>query len=208
MKFLISDDHAIVRKGLKDLLREEFSAAEFLEAMNSQEAINIVSSHEIDVILLDISMPGRNGMETLKQMRSMGIKSPILMLSMHSEDQYAVRALKAGASGFINKESANEELLSAVRRVLQGKKYITSSVAEKLADGFSRPQTTVLHESLSDREMQVLQQIASGKTVSEIAEEISLSVNTVSTYRTRILEKLSLNNNAEITRYAIDHHLV
>lgn len=208
MKFLISDDHAIVRKGLKDLLREEFPKAEFLEAVNSQEAINVVSSNDIDVVLLDISMPGRNGMETLKQMRAMGVKAPILMLSMHSEDQYAVRALKAGASGFINKESANEELLSAVNRVLQGKKYITSAVAEKLADSVSKPETTLLHESLSDREMQVLQQIASGKTVSDIADEISLSVNTVSTYRTRILEKLSLNNNAEITRYALENHLV
>lgn len=208
MKFLISDDHAIVRKGLKDLLREEFPKAEFLEAVNSQEAINVISSNDIDVVLLDISMPGRNGMETLKQMRAMGVKAPILMLSMHSEDQYAVRALKAGASGFINKESANEELLSAVNRVLQGKKYITSAVAEKLADSVSKPETTLLHESLSDREMQVLQQIASGKTVSDIADEISLSVNTVSTYRTRILEKLSLNNNAEITRYALENHLV
>jgi two-component system, NarL family, invasion response regulator UvrY len=208
MKFLISDDHSIVRKGLKDLLREEFPHAQFLEAMNSQEAINVVSAKDIDVILLDISMPGRNGMETLKQMRSMGVRAPILMLSMHSEDQYAVRALKAGASGFVNKESANEELLSAVHRVLQGKKYITAAVAEKLADSAAKPEVTLLHESLSDREMQVMQRIASGKTVSEIAEEISLSVNTVSTYRTRILEKLSLNNNAEITRYAIDNHLV
>ncbi|HEY0653592.1 MAG TPA: response regulator transcription factor [Chryseosolibacter sp.] len=208
MKFLISDDHAIVRKGLKDLLREEYPQAEFLEAVNSQEAISAVSANEIDVVLLDISMPGRNGMETLKQMRTMGVRSPILMLSMHSEDQYAVRALKAGASGFINKESANEELLSAVNRVLQGKRYITPAVAEKLADGVSKPEGKLLHEALSDREMQVLEQIASGKTVSEIAEEISLSVNTVSTYRTRILEKLCLNNNAEITRYAIDNHLV
>ena len=162
----------------------------------------------MDVILLDISMPGRNGMETLKQLRAMGIKSPILMLSMHSEDQYAVRALRAGASGFINKECANDELLSAIHKVLTGKKYITETVAEKLADSVGKPEQKLLHESLSDREMQVLQQIASGKTVSEIAEEISLSVNTVSTYRARILEKLSLNNSAELTRYAIDNHLV
>jgi two-component system, NarL family, invasion response regulator UvrY len=208
MKFLISDDHAIVRKGLKDLLLEEFPKAQFFEAVNSQEAISLVSANAIDVILLDISMPGRNGMETLKQMRAMGIKSPILMLSMHSEDQYAVRALKAGASGFINKESANEELLSAIHKVLTGKRYITAAVAERLADSVGSPEQKLLHESLSDREMQVLQQIAAGKTVSEIAEEISLSVNTVSTYRSRILEKLSLNNNAEITRYAIDNHLV
>ncbi|HEY0770118.1 MAG TPA: response regulator transcription factor, partial [Sphingobacteriaceae bacterium] len=159
MKFLISDDHAIVRKGLKDLLREEYPQAEFLEAVNSQEAISAVSANEIDVVLLDISMPGRNGMETLKQMRTMGVRSPILMLSMHSEDQYAVRALKAGASGFINKESANEELLSAVNRVLQGKRYITPAVAEKLADGVSKPEGKLLHEALSDREMQVLEQI-------------------------------------------------
>jgi DNA-binding NarL/FixJ family response regulator len=208
MKFLISDDHAIVRKGLKDLLLEEFPKAEFFEAVNSQEAIALISSNPMDVILLDISMPGRNGMETLKQMRSMGIKSPILMLSMHSEDQYAVRALRAGASGFINKESANDELLSAIHKVLTGKKYITTAVAEKLANSVGSHEQKLLHESLSDREMQVLQKIASGKTVSEIAEEISLSVNTVSTYRSRILEKLSLSNSAELTRYAIDNHLV
>jgi two-component system, NarL family, invasion response regulator UvrY len=208
MKFLISDDHAIVRKGLKALLREEFPNATILEAVNSQEAIAVVSEQAIDVILLDISMPGRNGIETLKQMRAQGIRAPILMISMHSEDQYAIRALKAGASGFINKESATEELLSAVHKVLAGKKYISASVAEKLAEGIGGLNEVSAHELLSDREMQVLQQIAAGKTVSEIATEISLSVNTVSTYRSRILEKLSLNNNAELTRYALDHHLI
>ncbi len=208
MKFLISDDHAIVRKGLKTLLEEEFPKAEFFEAVNSNEALEIASGHNLDVILLDISMPGRNGLETLKQMRNQGIKSPILMISMHSEDQYAIRALRAGASGFINKESANDELLSAVHKVLAGKKYISDSVAEKLAENVGSLTEAPAHESLSDREMQVLQQIASGKTVSEIASEISLSVNTVSTYRSRILEKLSLANNAELTRYALDNHLI
>ena len=169
MKFLISDDHALVRKGLKTLLQEEFPKAEFLEAVNSNEALEIASSHNLDVILLDISMPGRNGLDTLKQMRSQGVKSPILMISMHSEDQYAIRALKAGASGFINKESANDELLSAVHKVLAGKKYISDSVAEKLAESVGGLNEAPAHESLSDREMQVLQQIASGKTVSEIA---------------------------------------
>lgn len=207
MKFLISDDHAIVRKGLKDLLHEEFPKAEIFEASNSQETINCISANTMDVILLDISMPGRNGIETLKQIRVMGVKSPVLMLSMHSEDQYAVRALKAGASGFINKESANDELLAAVHKVMHGKKYITATVAEMLAEGVANFTKESTHASLSDREMQVLQKIAEGKTVSEIASEISLSVNTVSTYRTRILEKLSLNNNAEITRYAIDNNL-
>jgi two-component system, NarL family, invasion response regulator UvrY len=207
MQFLISDDHAIVRKGLRDLLVEAFPEAVFFEAGNSQEAISIVTKQPIDVILLDISMPGRNGLDTLKQMRQLGIKAPILMLSMHSEDQYAVRVLKAGASGFINKETATDQLLAAVHQVLKGKKYITPNVAEKLVDTAGAGDKA-LHELLSDREMQVLQQIASGKTVSEIADEIALSVNTVSTYRTRILEKLSLSNNAEITRYALDNHLI
>lgn len=208
MKFLISDDHAIVRKGLKALLQEEFPQAEFFEAVNSNEALSIAADQLPDVILMDISMPGRNGLETLKQMRSQGIKAPILMISMHSEDQYAIRSLKAGASGFINKESANDELLSAVHKLLAGKKYISPAVAEKLADGVTGSSDVSAHETLSDREMQVLQRIASGKTVSEIATEISLSVNTVSTYRARILEKLSLANNAELTRYAFDHHLI
>lgn len=205
MKFLIADDHAIVRKGLVQILHEEFPEAEVTEVANSNKVLEEVSRQTWDVILLDISMPGRNGIETLKQIRANGIKAPILMLSMHSEDQYAVRVLKAGASGFLNKESATSELLAAVRKVLSGRKYITSAVAEKLAE------TTIeknAHELLSDREMQVLQHIASGKTVSEIAEEIALSVNTISTYRTRILEKLDLNNNAELTRYALDNKLV
>jgi two-component system, NarL family, invasion response regulator UvrY len=207
MKILIADDHAIVRKGLIELLREKFSDLIVFEAINSQQAMDIVTTKTIDVILLDISMPGRNGIETLKQMRASDIKAPILMLSMHPEDQYAIRALKAGASGFINKESATEELLIAIDKVISGKKYITSSVAEKLAEvgaqGSKQP-----HEFLSDREMHVLQKIASGKTVSEIADELSLSVNTISTYRSRLLEKLLLNNNAELTRYAMDNNLI
>jgi DNA-binding NarL/FixJ family response regulator len=206
MKILIADDHAIVRKGLVQILLEEFPIVEVIEVSNGNEVLEEVNKQIWDVILLDISMPGRNGIETLKQLRANGIKAPILMLSMHSEEQYAVRVLKAGASGFLNKQSATEELLTAIHKVLSGRKYITASVAEKLADtlGENKP----VHELLSDREMQVLQLIASGKTVSEIAEEISLSVNTISTYRTRILEKIDLNNSAELTRYAIDNNLV
>jgi DNA-binding NarL/FixJ family response regulator len=207
MKFLIADDHAIVRRGLGQILREEFPSAVVTEVTNSNEALDQSRKQVWDVILLDISMPGRNGIETLKQMRAEGIKAPILMLSMHSEEQYAVRVLKAGASGFLNKESATEELLLAVHKVLSGRKYITSSVAEKLAESVGGDSNKSPHELLSDREMQVLQLIASGKTVSEIGEELSLSVNTISTYRTRILEKLGLNNNAEMTRYAIDNGL-
>jgi DNA-binding NarL/FixJ family response regulator len=207
MKFLIADDHAIVRKGLAQILCEEFPSAQVIEVANSAEALEKVRGHIWDVILLDISMPGRNGIETLKQMRSEGVKAPILMLSMHSEEQYAVRVLKAGASGFLNKESATDELLVAVHKVLAGRKYITASVAEKLAESVGIDGTKSRHELLSDREMQVLNLIATGNTVSEIAEELSLSVNTISTYRTRLLEKLSLNNNAELTRYAIDNGL-
>lgn len=204
MKFLIADDHAIVRKGLVQLLLEEFPTAEITEVANSAEVFQQLSKQIWDLILLDISMPGKNGIEVLKQVRANGIKAPILMISMHPEEQYAIRALKAGASGFLNKESATEELLAAVHKVLSGKKYISASVADKLADNLGAKQG---HELLSDREMQVLQLIASGKTASEIAEEISLSVNTISTYRARILEKLNLNNNAELTRYALDNNI-
>lgn len=205
IKFLIADDHAIVRKGLVQILREEFPKAEITEVASSSQVMDEVDRQSWDVILLDISMPGRNGIETLKQIRTNGVRTPILMLSMHPEDQYALRALKAGASGFLNKETAPEELLAAVRLLLSGRKYITPSVAEKLTETISEKNA---HELLSDREMQVLQRIASGKTVSEIAVEIALSVNTISTYRTRILEKLNLNNNAELTRYALDNNLV
>ena len=208
MKILIADDHAIVRKGLVQILQEEFSSAEITEVDNGNDAIDMVNKQIWDIILLDISMPGRNGIETLKQIRTNGVKAPILMLSMHSEEQYAIRVLKAGASGFLSKLTATNELLMAVHKVLSGRKYITASVAEKLAESLGEKDNKPTHENLSDREMQVLQLIALGKAVSEIAEEISLSVNTISTYRARILEKLSLNNNAELTRYAIDNNLV
>lgn len=207
MNILIADDHAIVRKGLVQLLQEEFPLASIAEVTNSNEVLAQVAKQKWDAILMDISMPGRNGIETLKQIRTNGIATPILMLSAHPEDQYAVRVLKAGASGFLNKECATEELLIAVKKILAGKKYISEAVAEKLAELPNLVLEKTAHEFLSDREMQVLQLIASGKTVSEIAEEIVLSVNTISTYRARILEKLALNNNAELTRYALDNGL-
>ena len=206
MNILVADDHAIVRKGLIQLLKEEYPFVSVTEAADSTEVYQHTKDLIWDVILLDISMPGRNGIEVLKQLRSGGIKAPILMLSMHPEDQYALRALKAGASGFLNKESATEELIAAINRVLSGRKYISDSLAEKLADSAASPGQS-LHEQLSDREMQVFQLLAAGKPVSEIAEEISLSVNTISTYRSRILEKLSLSNNAELIRYALDNGL-
>lgn len=208
LKILIADDHAIVRKGLVELLHEEFFSAEIQEVTNGIDAIEKVRGRIWDLILLDISMPGKNGIETLKQLRSEGIKTPILILSMQPEEQYAIRVLKAGGSGFVNKNNTTEELIIAVHKVLSGRKYISAPIAEMLAEnmnGFSN--SNPINEQLSDREMQVLQLIASGKTVSEIAEEIFLSVNTVSTYRARILEKLSLSNNAELTRYAMDNGL-
>ena len=205
MRILIADDHAIVRKGLIHILLEEFPEAEITEVSKSSEVYPFVKKQIWDIILLDITMPGRNGIEILKQIRGDGIKAPILMISMHPEEQYAVRVLKAGASGFLNKESATDELLIAIHKVLSGKKYITTSVAEQLADNIGEKP---LFEQLSDREMQVFQLIASGKTVSEVAEEISLSVNTISTYRTRILEKLNLKNNSELTRYGLDNNLI
>jgi DNA-binding NarL/FixJ family response regulator len=208
MNFLIADDHAIVRKGLVQLLREEFPSAHITEVNNGVEVYEKVREKVWDVILLDISMPGRNGVEILKQLQADGIKAPVLMLSMHSEDQYAVRVLKAGAMGFLNKETATDELVAAVRKILMGRKYITPSIAEKLVEDTASFLGKPSHELLSDREMQVLQLIGKGKTVSDIADEISLSVNTISTYRSRILEKLHLNNNAELTKYAIENNLV
>ena len=207
MKFLIIDDHAIVRKGLSQLLKEEFPDAEIAEAVDDAEVYQKTRKQIWDVILLDISMPGRNGMEILKQLRAENVKAPILVLTMHQEDVYGPRVLKAGANGFLNKEMATEELVAAVHRVLAGRKYISGALAEKLAESLNDTSGKAAHETLSDREMQVLQLLASGKTVSDVANELSLSVNTISTYRNRLLEKLTLHNNAELTRYALDNNL-
>lgn len=208
MKILIADDHAVVRKGLVQILHEEFALAAITEVSNGNEVLLEVEKDTWDIILMDISMPGRNGLETLKQLRANGVKTPVLMLSMHPEEQYAVRVLKSGASGFLNKQSATDELLVAIHKILSGRKYVTPSIAEKLAETVGDRAEKLNHELLSDREMQVLQFIASGKTVSDIADELALSVNTISTYRSRILEKLQLNNNAELTRYALDNKIV
>ena len=207
MRILIADDHAIVRKGLIQLLKDEFPIIRVIEVNNGTEALAEATKSTWDIILLDISMPGRNGIEVLKEMRTIGIKAPILILSMHPEETFAIRALKAGASGFLNKNKTPEELIKAIQLVLTGRKYITPTVAEQLADltVFSEDPG---HARLSDREMQILRLFASGMQVSQIAKEISLSVNTISTYRTRILEKLSLKNNAELIRYAYENGLV
>lgn len=208
MKILIADDHAIVRKGVISLLTKEFPNAEICEVTNGADAIDHAKLGKWDLILLDISMPGRSGVEALKQIRADGVKAPILMLSMQPEDQYAIRALKAGASGFVNKDCVTDELIAAVHRVLSGRKYVSPNISEKLATSVGDTSGKIGHELLSDREMQVLEMIANGKTLSEIAASLFLSVNTISTYRARILQKMELNSNGELTRYALDHRMV
>ena len=208
IRILIGDDHAIVREGLKQILAETSDMAVAGEAANGQEVLEQVSKNDWDLLLLDIAMPGRGGMDILKQLRSERPELPVLMLSMYPEEQYAVRALKAGASGYLTKESAPEELIAAIRKVSEGGKYVSSSLAEKLAVYLETDHEKPVHELLSDREYQVMLMIASGKTVKQIADELSLSVKTISTYRSRTLRKMEMKNNAEITYYAIKHALV
>jgi two-component system invasion response regulator UvrY len=208
MRILITDDHAVVRQGLKQILAEEFKRAEFGEASNVQEAIEKVWKENWDVVVLDITMPGRSGLEVLKEIKKSRPKLPVLMLSMHPEDQFAVRLLKIGASGYMTKESAPQELVGAVKKVVAGGRYVSPALAEKMASYLAIDVQTPPHERLSDREFLVLRLIASGKTPTAIAKELGLSVKTVSTYRTRILEKMSMANSAELTHYAIQNNLL
>lgn len=208
IKILIADDHAIVRRGLKQILTETPDMIVAGEAHNGQELLEKMQTDQWDVVVLDISMPGRGGLDILKQMKSERPKLPVLMLTIHPEDQYAVRVLRAGASGYLTKESAPDHLVEAIRKVARGGKYISPHLAEKLAFGLESVSERPPHEALSDREFQVLRLIASGKTVKEIGEELSLSVKTISTYRARILEKMRMKNNAEMTHYAIQQKLV
>ena len=205
MKILLADDHGIVRKGLAQLLREDLSAdVEITEVDNAEQLLHQINHQTFDLVISDISMPGRSGLEALEQIRLTHPRLPVLLLSMHPEKQYAVRALKAGASGYLTKESASDELIRAVQTILTGKKYISTSMAESMAEFFVNPSTALeLHEQLSNREYEVFRQLASGKTVGDISDNLKLSVNTISTYRTRILEKLKLRNNAELMHYAI-----
>jgi two-component system, NarL family, invasion response regulator UvrY len=208
IRILIADDHSVVRQGLKQIIQEEFKKAMVDEAITGSEALEKTRENVFDVIVLDISMPGQNGLEILKQLRAEANKTPVLILSMHSENQYAVRMLKAGASGYLTKDTASEELIEAIKRVLMGRKYITETLAEQLATEFDNPVDKPLHQLITDREFQVLCLIATGKTVSEIASELCLSVPTISTYRARILDKMGLKNNAELTHYAIQQGIV
>jgi two-component system invasion response regulator UvrY len=208
IKILIADDHPIVRQGFKQVLQDTADLVVADEAGNGQEVLSLVSKKDYDVILLDISMPGKNGLEVLKELKVLNPKIPVLILSIYPEEQYAIRALKAGASGYLTKASAPEELISAIRKVSRGGKYISSSLAEKIAYELDGDSGKAPHETLSDREYQILLMIASGKTVSDIAGEMCLSVKTVSTYRSRIIDKMKLKNNAELTTYAIRNKLV
>jgi DNA-binding NarL/FixJ family response regulator len=208
MRILIADDHAVVRQGLKQILAAEFQQAVFGEASNGQQALELSWKQRWDVLVLDITMPGQSGLDVLKSIKKTSPKLPVLVLSMHPEDQFAVRLLKIGAAGYMTKESAPAELVGAVKKVISGGRYISPALAEKMAAFLALDVQTLPHERLSDREFLVLRLIASGKTVTAIAQELSLSVKTVSTYRTRILEKTGMVNSAELTHYAIQNQLV
>lgn len=205
---LIADDHAVVRRGLKQIVEETSDIKVIAEAANAREVLVEMRARHFDVLVLDITMPGRSGLDILKEILHERPKLPVLVLSMHSEDQFATRVLKSGASGYLPKESAPDELVKAIRKVHAGGKYISAVQAEKLVHSFSSRSENAPHDTLSNREYEVLRLIASGKTVTEIGEQIKLSVKTVSTYRTRILEKMNMQTNAQLTHYAIKNHLV
>jgi len=207
-KILIADDHPVVRAGLKELLTGALGKVAFAEAKTALEALEQVGKEDWSLVILDVSMPGRSGIDILGEVKTTRPKLPVLMLSMHPEEQFARRALKAGASAYMTKETVPEELVKAVRKVLAGGRYVSASLAEKLASDLQEPADRPPHEILSDREFQILQMIASGKTVTNIAEELSLSVKTISTYRARMLEKIGMKNTAELIRYAIQNQLV
>jgi two-component system, NarL family, invasion response regulator UvrY len=207
-RILIADDHEVVRRGLKDLLAEEFSKLKVGEATNAAQVMDAVRKQDWDVVLLDINMPGRSGLEVLEELKRLFPKVPVLVLSAFPEEDYALRALKLGAAGYLTKQSASDELLTALRKALAGGKYVTASLAEKLAASLAGEAPASPHEALSNRELQVLRMIAGGKTIKEIAAELSLSEKTVGTYRTRISEKMRLGTNVELTRYALQHKLV
>lgn len=208
LRILIADDHIIVRRGLRQILLEGFPTSHIEEVADAEEMIKKVISAEWNVVISDLSMPGRSGLDALQQIKQISPKLPVLILSIHPEEQYALRVLKAGAAGYLSKDLAPDELVNAVNRVLLGKKYITASIAEKLASVLDQDNDRKLHESLSDREFTVLKFLAAGKSVSDIAESMFLSVTTVSTYRARIMSKMSMKSNADLTLYAIEHKLL
>ena len=206
-KILIADDHYVVRQGLKQMVAERFPEARFGEASNGNDALELVWKDKWDVLLLDIVMPGRGGLDTMKEVHRSEPKLPVIILSMHSAAQFAVRALKLGAFAYIVKDSAGNELIEAVEAALRGQRYITPVVADLMAREMMEGKKKMAHEGLSDREYQVLCLIGSGRTVKEIGDRFSLSVKTISTYRTRVLEKMGLKNNAQIVHYVVTNNL-
>lgn len=207
MRILIVDDHAVVRYGVKTILDQHLAEADFGEASTAHEALKLVNEERWDAVLLDISLGGRNGLEVLKELKQIRPRLPVLIFSMHSEEEYARRAFKTGAAGYITKGTSGSELIKAINKVVGGGKYISPTLAEYLVLDMQRGTDKPAHESLSDREFEVMCLIASGKTVSQIAELLSLSDKTISTYRARILEKMCMKTNAELTHYAIKNEL-
>ena len=208
IRILIADDHEIVRKGLVQVVAETPDMEVCGEASGAQETLSLLRQHDCSVVVLDISMPGRSGLDALKDLKHQYSHLPVLILSTHSEDEYAVRVLKAGAAGYLTKRSAPKELIAAIRKVHAGGKYISESVAEKLASNLETSAGQAPHESLSDREYHVMCMIASGMTLKQIADELSLSEKTISTYRTRIMEKMNMRKNTELVRYVMQHGLL
>jgi DNA-binding NarL/FixJ family response regulator len=208
MNILIADDHEIVRRGLKNILEDEFPKIRIGEAANGPEILEAARKKDWDIVLLDLNMPGRGGLEVLAELKDLYPKIPVLIISAFPEQDYALRAFKLGAAGYISKQGASDELLTAVRKALAGGRYVTPALAEKLAESLGGDAPATPHELLSNRELQVLRLIAGGRTVKEIANELSLSEKTVATYRTRISEKMRLGTNVELTRYAMQNHLV
>jgi two-component system invasion response regulator UvrY len=208
IRIIIADDHTVVRRGLKQILLEGFPDAFVEEVSDASSLLQKIITGEWDIVISDLSMPGRSGLEALQEIKQNYPKLPVLILSVYSEDQYALRVLKAGAAGYLTKDSAPEELITAVQRVLMGKKYITPYVAEKLATTLGSDPDKLAHEHLSNREFDILKLIATGKSTSEIAEMLSLGITTVSTYRARILAKMGMKTNADLTLYAIENKLI
>lgn len=208
IRILIADDHAILRHGLKQIISENEDMAVTGEAQDGAQALNLARRHAFDVVVLDVTLPDRNGIDVLKLLKKEAPGAAVLMLSMHPEEHYALRALRAGASGYLTKQSAPAQLVNAIRQVASGRHYVSSALAEELASAFASDSQRAPHEALSDREFQTLRLIASGKTLTQIAAELSLSVKTISVYRGRLLEKMRLKNNAEVTHYALKNGLV
>lgn len=208
LRILIADDHTVVRRGLRQILSDHFGEAIIEEVADAEALINKVINEKWDVVISDINMPGRSGLDALKQIRNVYPQLPVLILSIHPEEHYAIRVLKSGASGYLSKDSASEELVNAVQKVLQGKKYFSPYVIEQLANNVDANLSKLSYEYLSNREFDVMRLLASGKTISEIAEKLSLSVTTISTYRTRVMTKTGLHSNSDLTKYAIENELL